>query len=440
MVEGQISSSKQQTKAATQSGAFFCLSAFYFVYSARPEDWVPFLGVLPLAKVTGVITFVAALLSAGKTPRKIKDLPKEALYLLLLIAIMFVSSVLSPVWRGGAFFDTVDFAKIIIAWVLTFLLVTTLSRFRRIVFIQAASVVVIAIVAIIKGHSEQRLSGVIGGIYSNPNDLALAIVLSLPFCLAFLLTAKNGIHKTAWSFGITLMMAALFMTGSRSGFIDLVACGAVALWHFGVKGRRLFLIVGVGLIGLLSFLVLGKTLTQRFSSISNATNADEDEARASYIERKQLMDVSLEAIAKYPVLGLGTNCLQYSGLWKEVHIAYLQVAAENGIPAFILYLLYFYRGFVNLRRIRRAHPDPETRLFAGALYSSLIGFIVGASFAPVAYHYFPYFAVCYTAVLAAIVAEQQPAEASAQRLSPSHQFRFAGVYSARSDSRAFPSR
>jgi len=441
MVEPQISSAKPQASTAPQSAAFFCLSAFYFVYSARPEDWVPLISTIPLAKITAILTLLAAFLSAGKTPRKMKDLPKEAFYLLLLIAIMFFSSLLSPVWKGGAFWDTVDFAKVSIAWVLTFLLVTTLSRFRRIVFIQAASVTVISVVAILKGHSEQRLGGVIGGIYSNPNDLALAIVLSLPFCLAFFLTAKNGLRKIAWILSIVVMMAALFMTGSRSGFIDLVAAGIVGLWHFGIKGKRLSLIAGAVLIAVLAFLFLGNTVTQRFFSIGDSTNTQIDEARASYEDRKLIMEKSLEAIARYPVLGLGTNCLQtYSGMWREVHMAYLQMAAESGIPALVLYLMYFYCGFRNLRRIRRAQPDAETLVFAGALHSSLIGFVVGACFAPVAYHYFPYFAVCYTAVLAAMVAEHQPAAASNLRFSASPQLRFASTYGVQGNSRAFPSR
>ena len=56
----------------------------------------------------------------------------------------------------------------------------------------------ISLVSIILGHDQPRLSGVIGGIYSNPNDLAFAIVLTLPFCLAFLLTAKGVLTKLCW--------------------------------------------------------------------------------------------------------------------------------------------------------------------------------------------------------------------------------------------------
>src|SRR5260370_6873192 len=131
-----------------------------------------------------------------------------------------------------------DFAKVWVVWVLTFLLVTDLAKFRRIVFIQAASVPVVSLLSIVKGHGSTRLEGVLGGIYSNPNDLAFAIALSLPFCLTFFLTTRSAFRKLFWAAGMLIMGAALFMTASRGGFITLVFTGAASLWHFGVKGKR----------------------------------------------------------------------------------------------------------------------------------------------------------------------------------------------------------
>src|SRR5437667_8491670 len=159
-----------------------------------------------------------------------------------MVCLLFVSAVFSPLWRGGAFFHTLDFSKVIVAWVLTFVLVTDFEKFRRIIFIQSGSVAVIAAISTLKSRSHERLEGVLGGIYSNPNDLAFAIVLSLPFCLMFLLTARNKFRKVLWVVGMLIMAKALFMTASRGGFITLVVAGIVCMWHFGIKGKRLYLI------------------------------------------------------------------------------------------------------------------------------------------------------------------------------------------------------
>ena len=412
------------------SGAFFWLSAFYFIYCARPEDWIHILSYIPLAKITAIFAMLSLFVNFGKTPRRFKDLPKEASYLLVLIVLLFASAFLSPVWKGGAFFGTIDFAKVYIAWIMTFLLITTLPRLRRIIFIQAVSVAIISFVAIVKGHSIPRLNGVIGGIYSNPNDLAFAIVLSLPFCLAFFVASKSTFRKSAWCLGMLAMATALFLTASRAGFIDLVIAGAVCLWHFGVKGKRLYLIAGALLVGVVLLPVAGKTLEKRFSAISSDALGSqlEERARGSYEERKILINKSIDAMLHYPILGVGVgNFVVYSEIWKTVHVSYLQVGAEGGIAVLILYLLFFRRGFVNVNFLRRSHADAEAKLFAGALHSSLVGFVVGACFAPEAYQYFPYFAVCYTSVLVAMVKERQPSTVPAVTLSAS-QRRLAQFY------------
>jgi O-antigen ligase len=402
------------------SGPFFWLSAFYFVYCIRPEDWIPGLKNIPLAKATAFFAIVALLLSMGKVKRRFRDLPKESTYLLLLIGLMFLSAVFSPVWRGGAFFRTLDFAKVWVTWVLTYFLVTNIERLRRIIFIQAASVAVISIVSVIKGHSQPRLEGVLGGIYSNPNDLAFAIVLSLPFCLAFLLATKSIPRMAVWVLAMLCMAVTLFMTASRAGFITLLISGAVCLWHFAIKGRRPMLIVAVVLIGTVLLGVAGKTLRRRFGALSGEgleSNLDTG-AYGSFEERKYLINRALVGMEHYPFLGLGTrNFTTYSGVWREVHVSYLQIGVEGGIPALILYLMFFWSGFANLRGLRRRTDlDGQTKLFVGALHSSLVGFAIGACFAPEAYQFFPYYAVAYTSVLLAMVQKSDPAAPPAKSL------------------------
>src|ERR1039457_2873424 len=165
----------------------------------------------------------------GRTKRTMKDLPKEAKLLLIMIGLLYLGAFLSPVWRGGALIRTVDFSKIYIAWVLVFLLITTFDRLRRIIFIQAFSVVVACAVALVKGHDVPRLNGVLGGIYSTPNDLAFAIVLSLP----------------------------------------------LALYFFGVKVKRTYLIVATFLVGAVVMGAFGVKRYDRFTALSGNSTTDE---------------------------------------------------------------------------------------------------------------------------------------------------------------------
>src|SRR5581483_11029539 len=417
VVEKDISNATTLKKPAFQreplSGAFFWLCVFYLIYCARPEDWIPGLSYIPLLKIAGVFALLALLMSAGKGSRGLQDLPLEAKLFFAMVVLLFVSAVLSPVWKGGAFFKTLDFAKAPVAWVLTFLAITNFERLKRIIFIQSASVALITVVSVVKGHSRPRLEGVIGGIYSNPNDLAFAIVLSLPFCFAFLLSTRSIPRKLVWAGAMLVMCLALFMTASRAGFIDLAVTGAVCLWYFGIKGKRFHLVAAGLLVALLLGVATGGRLKDRFFAISgqNVQTAMDQSAHGSYEEREFLMKESIKAVVHYP-LGLGVgNFVSYNGTWREVHVAYLQIASEGGIACFVLYLLFFGCGFANLRKLRRMPiEDPQVVLFSGALYATLIGFVVGALFAPEAYQYFPYFAVAYTSVLLAIAKEKHWAE------------------------------
>jgi len=407
--ERVLESKRSAGTAKLLSGPFFWLSAFYLVYCARPEDWIPGLSHVPLAKITGILAFLGMFSSLNSSKRRFKDLPRECHYLLAMSGILFVSGLFSPIWKGGAINHTIDFSKVCIAWILTFLLISDFARLRRIIFIQAGSVALICIVSIVKGHSQARLEGVLGGIYSNPNDLAFAVVLSLPFCLAFLLTAKNGLKKVLWLVGMLCMLAALFLTASRGGFVTLVVAGTVCLWHFGVKGKRFFLIVSTVVIGAVLLVVAGGPLISRFVAISGEGDSEQqNKAYESYEQRRFLMVKAIEGIENYPILGLGARNFQvYSTVWRDVHMTYLQIAVEGGVFCLVLYLMFFARGFRNLRRLnKRRDLDPEIKLFSAALYSSLVGFVVGALFSPEAYQYFPYFAVCYTATLAALVDEK----------------------------------
>lgn len=395
------------TKKRTAAGfGFGFLIAFFVVYCSRPEDWIAPLYYIPLAKITAGGALLG-LLVAGRTERKLKDFPREGYYLLTLILLLFLGAVLSPVWRGGAFLHTMEFAKIIVIYSLIFLLVTSMQRLRRLIFVEAAAMVVVTGVSIIKGYHTPRLEGVIGGIYSNANDLAFAIVLTMPFCLGFLITSKRTIGKIGWALGLMVMLVALFMTASRAGFIDFVISGTVCLYHFGVRGKRRYLIVVTGILATLLLVTMGQRLVQRFEAISEQTEGDA--AFGSYQARKMLMLKAVEGIAHYPVLGVGANnFMAYTRIWHQVHMTYLQIGVEGGLPALMLYLTIFYCGFRNLRKLRRIKSLPQDfEIFAGAIHSSLVGFAVGALFSPEAYHFFPFFSVAYTSAMLAMVGEQK---------------------------------
>ena len=368
------------------------------VYYARPEDWIPGLAVLPLAKITAILALLALIFSVRYMRQR---LPREALLLVLLIVQLFLASMVSPVWRGGALQITIDFSKVLILVIVMAMAVDTAQRLRRLIFIQAASIVVIAAVAVLKGRLlVGRLEGMLGGNYSNPNDLALSIVISLPLCLALLFLSRSSVGKTAWAFGMLVMTYAVLLTASRGGFLSLLVVAAACLWEFAIRGRRRYLLVLVALVGALLWNSSGTMLYERldgtFDPRSNVASA-----YGSSQQRQQVLWRSIEVTEEHPLFGVGPGNFQVlSGSWHATHNSFTQMSSEGGVPAFILYALILCNGFANLWSIERlTRGERQSNVLARALKASLAGYVVGSLFASTAYEFFPYILVAYTSAL-----------------------------------------
>ncbi len=373
------------------------LVLFMLIYCARPEDWIPALSGLPLAKIAGTFALLALCLSFLHTRR----LPQEVLFLGILTGQLLLAAFVSPVWRAGALQTTLDFAKIVIIVVVMSSAVTTSKRLYGLVFIQAASASVIGGITVWRGRLLLgRLEGILGGNYSNPNDLALALVISFSLCLALLFLAKNKVWQVAWALLMLVMSYAIVLTGSRGGFFALTATAALCLWEYAVRGRRRYLFVIAGVAGVFLWQFSSGLLSGRLKGTFSST----EEVAASYDsaqQREQLFWRALQVTEEHPLFGIGAGNFEVvSGNWHASHNAFTQLSAEGGGAALAFYLLILYRGFKNVAdTIRVAGGQRDLMLLARALRASLTGYVVGSLFANTAYQFFPYIMVAYTTAL-----------------------------------------
>jgi putative inorganic carbon (HCO3(-)) transporter len=396
-----VSTPRRATQGRPLVAPYAALLLFTLIYFARPEDWIPGLSQAPLAKITVVLALLALAMSLGQIRQR---MPREFFFLLLLVGQLFISSLVSPVWRGGAALTTLDFAKILFVYLLIILLVTTLERLQLLIFTHALSVSVIAAVAIWKGHHlAGRLEGVLGGNYTDPNDMALAMTISLPLCLALLFLSKNPLWKILWSICMVLMMYAIFLTGSRGGFLALLVVAAVGLWEFAILGRRRYLLMLTVLAGGVLLQSSGGLLVGRLKGTFNAKE-DTAAAYASAQVRQQLFWRSIEITMEHPLFGVGPgNFGQASGYWHTTHNSLTLMSSEGGFPAMILYVLILWCGFKNLRATRRlVRGRSKASVLAQALLASLSGYAVGSLFLSDAYQFIPYILIAYTAALFSI--------------------------------------
>jgi O-antigen ligase len=382
-----IERTQAQTRSTRVMGhsfafAYGSLLAFVFIYFARPEDWIPALGVMRPALIAGTLAIAGFVLAALSSGAGILALPRAIWYLIALFLQLFAAAVFSPVWRGGAFqVVAFTFSKIVLIAVLIAIAVTTLERLRKLIFIQASSFALVAIVSIVESRMMAgRLMGSLNGIYGNPNDLAFAIALGFPLCWIFLHRTPSIIKKLIWLSCMGAMAYAVFMTASRSGLIVLAISVLICLWEFGFKGGRRHLLV-IGTVVALGIVIIApkKLMDTRFDAFSNRSASES--AYGSYQQRHQLLITSLHITGEHPLFGVGPGNFQVvSGNWHVAHNSLTELSAEGGIAALFLFLLMAKSSFSNLCRAGKYDENHEEfNLWRRGLKVAMITLLVGSS-------------------------------------------------------------
>ena len=398
---------------------FGALVCFAFLYYYRPEDFIPGLVYIPMAKVVGIIAIIAlvvGMLSGGKF-----KLPRAIQYLWLLLFQMTMC-VPFAIWRGGAFSTVSDkFSKAVIVAMLISMAVVTVKELRRLLWIQVSAVALVVFFSLLVHHQRDgRLLGVQKSILENPNDLAINIAISFPLGLVFMLNSK-GFKKAIWIVALVLMPIAIVLTYSRSGLLAFILSLAVCVWEYGIKGKRRALVGTV--VGLL-VLGFGLAMTSghyraRVESIAMG-NIEGSGDKGSIGARKELLKKSIYVAVTHPLFGVGPGCfLLVDKGWIVAHNSYTELAAESGIPALILFLLTIGAAFKNVAQVRKTpwyKEDPEVRLFTQALWACLVAYLMGACFASTEYNLYPYFMVGYTCAMVRITSQPLPDKKKGQSL------------------------
>jgi O-antigen ligase len=381
------------------------LVAFSVLYYYRPEDFIPGLSYIPMARITGVIGAVALAVgmmsgARAKVPQVVK-----ILWLLLLQMALCVPFAL---WPGGAFSRVFEnFDKAVIVAMLISMAVVTTWELRKLLWIQVSAVALVTVASILLRHfRDGRLQGIQKSILQNPNDLAINIAISFPLGLAFMLHAR-GFRKVVWGIALVFMALGVVLTYSRSGLMALILSLAICVWEYGIKGKRRSIVV----VTVLALVIgLGAALSTahyraRVESIFLG-NIEGSGDKGSLEARKALLKKSLKVALTHPLVGVGPGCfvLVDQG-WVVAHNSYTELAAEAGFSALFLFLWAVGAALKNISQARKSthyQEDPEFRLFTQALWAGIVAYLTGACFASTEYTLYPYFLMAYTCAMVRI--------------------------------------
>ena len=319
--------------------------------------------------------------------------------LILLLSLIGAISIPQALGPQKAFDSFVEFIKVVLIFIVMVNVVRTEKRLKMLWIVILAATCMLSINAVVDyraGNFElagERIKGSIGGLFDNPNDLALHLVTMVPIALTFFFSSRNPLTKILFLGIAILTVFGIVVTFSRGGFLALLAAATVLIWKLARSSRwLLFLVVPALVIAFIVFAPGG------YRTRLSTTGDDSSMARFDDLKR------SVYVASRHPFLGVGMdNYILFSNSNKSTHNAYTQVAAELGTAAAIIYIIFMITPFKGLRRIEKQTYQSKSlrRIYhiSIALQASLVGYMVASFFASVAYLWYIYYLVAYAVCL-----------------------------------------
>jgi O-Antigen ligase len=342
-----------------------------FLY-LRPQDYVPGLVGAPIMLAIGGATVALFVLHMAVQKRQIRVAHAPQNWLMLWLYGAIVVSVLVRMVPADVIDAVTEFGTIMIMYFLISNLVDTPRRFGFIIKLLFGLTLALGIQGVVQYFTgtglggqetyEGRIQAV--GIFSDPNDLGLALVMVMPY--AFLkLFERTPLWERALTLAtLALLSYALFLTQSRGG---LMAFGALLMI---LLSRRMGKVLGYGLggVGMLAIFVLGP----RMSSISTG--------EASAYGRIQAWGIGIDLFESYPLFGVGyRNFTEYH--FRTAHNSFVLCAAELGAFGLYAWVMIIYLSIKNCGFIAnelRVRGQRRFAVYVETIRFSLIAYCLGA--------------------------------------------------------------
>src|SRR5258706_6355931 len=249
------------------------LLAFTAVLLLRPQDRFPVLNPLHIAEICAFIGIGPMLLHRITRRLPVFRMTPETMALIAFAGVILATAPFS-IWPGGVAEVFYDYLKIVVVFVLMLNTLTTPKRLEQLTWLIIVCCGYIAARAVFdyaRGMNlveGGRVGGTVGGIFGNPNDLALNMVTFLPAALMVALTPRHSSMRRITAAGIAiLMLATIVFTKSRGGALGLGAV-LVALIFLGRTIRRGFATMALGAV-LVAVPLMPSSFWDRMETIVN---------------------------------------------------------------------------------------------------------------------------------------------------------------------------
>lgn len=417
------------------SFAFGLLYLFTLLLYARPNDLIPAMGSFPLAKIVAIIAPLAYIYAQYRTGKPIIKWTIEVkmVIVMLLLAVMFTPFAVSPGDSVAALNEV--FSKTVIIFILIVGVVNTRERLRAMIKLTALCGTWLAAFAI-KNYATgnftmkgDRIEGLVGGMFGNPNDLAAALNMLIPLAVALALMSA-GAMRLLYAACALLLFCGVVVTFSRAGFITLAAVSGVMLWKFG-RGSRSSMTLAI----LAAFILLVSIFSGAYRSRLRTIIDPNSDTSGSAQQRVALLERGLDLSLRHPIIGLGMgNFHIYSIREKVAHNGYVETAAELGMIGLLAYLIIILAplrglGKIERERVKPGRADLDMKYLSIGLQTALIAYMINSFFLSIQYLWYLYYAAGFAVALRLIYAAERAARTSeGKAAAPSRQFQVGNLW------------
>lgn len=397
---------------AIAASPFIGLLAFTAILFVPPASIIPALGSQHIAKAIVLLTFISMLFHK-RTPPLIKKYTQVNLLAVLVIWVLL--SIATSIWKSNSLDYAVNFVKIFIGFLLIINVVDSEKKmkvFISLIIACGAYIAAYILLNYIRGNTLYegfRVGGLEGSAFEDPNDAALILVMIMPFCYACFIGSKFILKKLLFMAVFILLLIGIIYTGSRGGFLGLLA---IALFLFLKNKHKFAALTILTSLSIIFFIFAPAKYKERIQSTFTVDQTD-DNATIRFDAWKA--GISMMA---HNFLGVGMgnfgeafpiyrpeNALDTPGMRRSAHNMYVQIGGETGIIGLIIFLLLIRRTMVSLKITsstkNKTHKLPEEIvIYARATSIALIGFLVCGLFLSQAYSWFLYCLIGLSVVLA----------------------------------------
>ncbi|OYW39360.1 MAG: putative O-glycosylation ligase, exosortase A system-associated [Hydrogenophilales bacterium 12-61-10] len=347
---------------------------------------------LPFSMIVGLVTIVAFMASKEK---KVMTWTRETVVLLVFIGWMLFTTFFA-FYPDLAWMQWDKVWKIQLMVFLTVLIITDRQKLHWLVWVIVLSFgfygVKGGIFTILNGGA-YRVQGPTGTFIAGNNELALALVMTIPLIRYLHLQETRKWIKMGLASAMVLTGVAAIGSQSRGGLVAMVAMG-LFLW---LKSRNKIV---TGLYMAIAVLIMASVMPQAWYDRMNTINTYEEDQ--STLGRFNAWHTAFN-LAKDRITGGGFETFQGPTFrqyapdpWnvRDVHSIYFEQMGEHGFIGLALFLLLGLLAWIRAQQIiNRCKNDPERKWgadLAAMIQVSLIGYAAGGTFLGMSYFDLPY--------------------------------------------------